>query len=94
MRLTFSVLAIGAVSLLATVPASAGGPYGVGFDSAEFGSPDFSNYLSPPGRGTCDFWRSAWLHACPTAVIVAEPVAAPAALPVKARAQAPRRAGQ
>lgn len=30
----------------------------------EFGRPDFPNYLSPPGHGTCDFWRTAWFRAC------------------------------
>ena len=50
----------------------------------EFGKPDFPNYLSPPGYGTCDFWRSAWLHACPGVLAVAAPVAAaPAAVKVK-----------
>jgi hypothetical protein len=51
----------------------------------EFGAPDYSNYLTPPGWGTCDWWTSAWLHACPgvLATPTAAPVAAPAAVKVK-----------
>jgi hypothetical protein len=55
----------------------------------ELGAPDFPNYLSPPGRGTCDWWRSAWLRACPGAVVPAAEVpaaAAPAAAPAPAAA--------
>jgi hypothetical protein len=46
----------------------------------EFGRPDYSNYLAPYGWGTCDWWTSAWLHACPG------DLAAPAAVPVAAPA--------
>ncbi len=81
MRITFSALAIGAMALFAAAPASA---------YVEFGRPDFPNYLSPPGPGTCDFWRSAWLHACPTAIIVAPPPETPV-VPVKARGQVLRK---
>jgi hypothetical protein len=40
----------------------------------EFGEPDYPNYLTPPGRGTCDWWTSAWLRACPG--VLATPTAA------------------
>ena len=62
-----------------TRPAAAGvefwlpNPTGV-----ELGAPEFSNYLSPPGRGTCDWWTSAYLHACTTAI---GPSTAPAPSP-------------
>jgi hypothetical protein len=44
----------------------------------EFGKPDFPNYLAPYGHGTCDWWTSAWLHACP-GVLAAPAAVAPAA---------------
>lgn len=66
-------------TLLLIAAASAFAILGLAGASArvELGAPDFPNYLSPPGRGTCDFWRSAWLRACPGAVLPA--AAAPAA---------------
>lgn len=66
-----SASVIAAASLLwlaAAPPASA---------YVEFGRPDHSNYLAPYGWGTCDWWTSAWLHACPG--VLATPAAAPAA---------------
>ncbi len=66
------ILAAAALWLAAAPPASA---------YVEFGRPDFSNYLAPYGHGTCDWWTSAWLHACPGVLAV---VAAPAAVAVPA----------
>lgn len=66
-----SASVIAAASLLwlaVTAPASA---------YVEFGRPDYSNYIAPYGWGTCDWWTSAWLHACPG--VLATPAAAPAA---------------
>jgi hypothetical protein len=45
----------------------------------EFGRPEYPNYLAPYGLGTCDWWTSAWLRACPGVLAV---VAAPAAAAV------------
>jgi hypothetical protein len=47
----------------------------------EFGRPDYPNYLAPYGWGTCDWWTSAWLRACPGVLAVA---AAPVAVAVPA----------
>jgi hypothetical protein len=73
MKLTVSIApaatAAAMLMLFGMRPAAAGvefwlpNPTGV-----ELGAPEFSNYLSPPGRGTCDWWTSAYLHACPTAI--------------------------
>jgi hypothetical protein len=53
----------------------------------EFGRPDYYNYLAPYGWGTCDWWTSAWLHACPGVLAApAAPAAAPAA-PVVVKAK-------
>jgi hypothetical protein len=59
---------VAALSPFATRPAAAG---------VEFGKPEFPNYLSLWGHGTCDWWTSAYLRACPTAAGSA-PVAGPA----------------
>ena len=47
----------------------------------EFGRPDYFNYIAPYGWGTCDWWTSAWLRACPGVLAV---VAAPVAVAVPA----------
>jgi hypothetical protein len=67
MTRTLIIAAVSAISILGAGAASAG---------VEFGKPDFSNYLAPPGWGTCEWWTEAWLHACPGDLGVA---AAPAA---------------
>jgi len=68
MRSARFILAAGALWLAAASTASA---------YVEFGRPDYSNYLAPYGWGTCDWWTSAWLHACPG--VLAAPAAASAA---------------
>ena len=78
MRSARFILAAAALWLTAAPSASA---------YVEFGRPDYSNYLAPYGWGTCDWWTSAWLHACPGVLaVVAAPVAVPAgAAVVKAK---------
>lgn len=68
MRSASLIMVAAALWLAAAPPASA---------YVEFGRPDYSNYLAPYGLGTCDWWTSAWLHACPG--VLAAPAAAPAA---------------
>lgn len=66
-RTLMAVAAVSALGMLAPAGASAG---------VELGAPDHSNYLAPYGWGTCDWWTSAWLRACPG--VLSAPVAAPA----------------
>jgi hypothetical protein len=70
MRSARFILAAASLLWLATAPPAAA--------HVEFGRPEYSNHLSPYGWGTCDWWTSAWLHACP-GVLAAPTVAAPAA---------------
>jgi hypothetical protein len=85
-----SLIAAAALLWLATAPPASA--------SVEFGRPDYSNYLAPYGWGTCDWWTSAWLHACPGVLaVVAAPVAV--AVPagpavVKAKKGAPAKAAK
>jgi len=69
MRSASLIAAASLLWLAAVPPASA---------YVEFGRPDYSNYLAPYGHGTCDWWTSAWLRACPGVL------AAPAAVPTTA----------
>ena len=55
MKFTWLAVAI-SVGVLAPTLAAA---------EVELGRPEFPNYLTPPGRATCDWWTSAWSHACP-----------------------------
>ena len=71
MRSARFILAAAALWLAGAPPASA---------YVEFGRPDYSNYFAPYGWGTCDWWTSAWLRACPGEL------ATPAAAPVAAAA--------
>jgi hypothetical protein len=75
MRAAFLLVAASALWLAGAPAASA---------YVEFGRPDFSNYQAPYGWGTCDWWTSAWLHACP-GVLAAPAAAAPAPTTVKAK---------
>ena len=81
MRSASLIAAASLLWLAAVPPASA---------YVEFGRPDYSNYLAPYGHGTCDWWTSAWLRACPGVLaVVAAPVAVPAgAATVKAKPRA------
>ena len=81
MRSASLIMAAAALWLATVPPASA---------YVEFGRPDYSNYLAPYGHGTCDWWTSAWLRACPGVLAVeAAPVAVPAgAAAVKAKPRA------
>jgi hypothetical protein len=69
MRSASLIAAASLLWLAATPPASA---------YVEFGRPDYPNYLAPYGLGTCDWWTSAWLHACPGVLAVVAPAAVPA----------------
>jgi hypothetical protein len=66
---TASVIAAASLLWLAAAPPASA--------YVEFGRPDYSNYLAPYGHGTCDWWTSAWLHACPG--VLSAPAVAPAA---------------
>ncbi|HML13262.1 MAG TPA: hypothetical protein VK456_08155 [Xanthobacteraceae bacterium] len=76
MRSARFILAAAALWLAGAPPASA---------HVEFGRPDYSNYIAPYGWGTCDWWTSAWLHACPG--VLATPAAAPVAAPAIVKAK-------
>jgi hypothetical protein len=70
MRAAFLLVAASALWLAGAPAASA---------RVELGRPEFSNYMAPYGLGTCDWWTSAWLRACP-GVLAAPAAAAPAAV--------------
>ena len=56
MRKMLSLLAGAAISIAVVPPAAAG---------VEFGAPNFSNYLTPPGPVSCDWPNEAYFRACP-----------------------------
>ena len=54
--------------------------------AVEFGSPDFSNFLSRPGLVSCDWTYDSYVRSCPTPDIPPKP---PAAKPASAAKRKP-----
>ena len=71
-----TIVFLGAFSLVlaaATPPAMA----------VEFGSPDFSNFLSRPGLVSCDWTYPSYARACPTPDTPPKPPSTKTAAPTK-----------
>lgn len=51
--------------------------------AVEFGSPDFSNFLSRPGLVSCDWTYPSYWRSCPTPDVPPKPPSVKAAGPTK-----------